>query len=127
VFIFLEVHQKCIYFFRVALGMREKINITPIALSQQRPTEIKEGFVELDDNFLRYKIDFVAEELIISDDPLSGWKPYVQNHFDILAQKKFISGIEKSLTKDGKWAIYIIVSGFATDIKIYYKSQTSAQ
>jgi len=104
----------------------EKISIKPIELRNQRPTDIKDCFIELFDDHLRYRVCFYADEPIINDDTESGWEQSY-NDFDITAMKRSISGVEKSFTKDKKWGVYILVSGFSNDIKVYSKTQTVAQ
>lgn len=106
--------------------MGDKILIKPIELRNQKPTDIKDCYIELFPNYLKYKMDFDAEEPIINDDVASGWEP-VYNNYDITVMKHKIAGVEKSFTKDKKWGVYIIISGFANDLKVYSKSQTTAQ
>lgn len=106
--------------------MADKIIITPIALINQKPTDIKECYVELNDDHLIYKIEFTADEPIITDDPDSGWEP-VFNSYLWTVMKRNISGLELSQTKDKKWAVYILISGFSNDLKTYYRSQSAAQ
>ena len=103
-----------------------KIKITPIELRHQKPTDIKDCYIELFEHYLRYKVEMFAEEPILVDDPSSGWE-VVYNNYDIIALKKAISGIEKSATSDKKWGVYIIISGFSNDIKMYTKTQGAAQ
>lgn len=106
--------------------MGEKILIRPIELRNQRPTEINDCFIELFEDHLRWKVSFHADEPVIDNDVDSGWEQ-VYNDYDIIVMKEKISGVEKSFTKDKKWGVYIIVSGFANDVKVYSKSQTTAQ
>lgn len=105
--------------------MGERISIQLIDLKNQRPTNIEECYIELLEDHLRYKVIFWADEPIIYNDIESGWEP-VLNDYDIVAMKEKISGVEKSYTKDKKWAVYIIITGFANDIKVYSKSKTTA-
>ena len=104
----------------------EKIPIAPLALREQKPTEIKEGYVQLFPTYLFYKIEFFADEPIISNDPESGWEN-VFNSFDIIALKKNIAGLEKSFTSSKKWVVIVLVKGFSNDLKIYFKTQLLAQ
>ena len=103
-----------------------KISITPIVLRNQKPTEVSECYIELFENYLYYHVDFWADEPIINDDPDSGLEQ-VLNRYDITALKKSISGVEKSLTKDNKWGVYILITGFSNDIRVYFKQQSPAQ
>jgi len=104
----------------------EKLPITLIPLKNQKPTDIKESWLELSDNHLVYHVDFWADEPKDNNDHDLGWEP-VYNKYDILVLKKNIAGLEKSFTADKKWGIYIIVSGFTNDVKCYSRSETSAQ
>lgn len=103
----------------------DRIAIAPIILRNQRPTDIKDCYIELFDDHLHYKVEFYADEPIINDDPDSGWEQSY-NNFDIYTFKKNIAGIEKSFTKDKKWGVYIVINGFQNDMRIYSKSQTTA-
>lgn len=104
----------------------KRLPVTPITLKYQKPTEIKDSFIELFDNYLYFKLEFFADEPIIDDDLESGWES-VYNSFEWTVLKKNISGLEKSQTKDKKWKVLIVISGFANDLKVYFKSQTAAQ
>lgn len=104
----------------------EKIAITPIQLKNQKPTDIKESFLELHDNHVYYHIEFYADEPKDDNDFDLGWEN-VYNKYDIIALKKSVAGLEKSFTKDKKWGIYIILFGFTNDLKVYFRSETAAQ
>src|SRR5690348_13293253 len=106
--------------------MHEKIKITPIDLENQKPGEIQDCFLEFFNTHLNYKLEFYAAEPIDLEDSALGWDNNVYNHYDIIALKSKISGVEKSFTKNKSWGVFIIVTGFAQDIKIYFKSQTKA-
>lgn len=105
----------------------QKINISPIKLRNQEPTEIKDCYVSLHESHLNYKMEFFANEPIIEDDPQSGLKEGVYNFYNIIALKEKISGMEQSFTADKKWAVYIIVTGFAQDIKMYFTKRSEAE
>lgn len=104
----------------------ERITFTPITLRFQKPTEVKECFIELYENVLRYKIEFQADEWKDENDEQMG-EESVYNYFDIYAFKKSVSGIEMSFTKDKKWGIFIRLNGFASDIRLYCRTKTTAQ
>lgn len=106
--------------------MSEKILLNPIRLKYQKPTDVKECFIELFKEHLYYKLELWADEPVIDDDEDSGWVN-VYNKFDIVALKKNIAGIEKHYTKDEKWAVYIRVNGFANDLRVYYRTEAPAQ
>lgn len=107
--------------------MAEKIVITPIALLNQKPTDIKECFLELYDTYLRYKIEFYADEPKNLEDHDLGWNVGVYNYYDIIALKNKVSGLQKFYTENKKWAVYIIVEGFGGDIKIYHRTAEVAE
>lgn len=106
--------------------MSEKLTIKPINLGKQKPTDVKECYLELLDNHLRFVLKFNADEPIIEDDEMSGTKS-VMTSFDIIAMKKHVAGTEKSYTKGGNWLVIILVNGFDNEIKIYSRTETMAQ
>lgn len=106
--------------------MSEKLTIKPINLGKQKPTDVRECYLELLDNHLRFVLKFNADEPTIEDDELSG-TTNVLNSFDIIALKKYIAGVEKSFTRGGNWIVAIMVNGFGKDINIYSRSETMAQ
>lgn len=106
--------------------MSEKIAIIPIHLKNQKPTDVKESFLELHDTYVHYHIEFFADEPKDENDVELGWDN-VYSKYDIIAFKKNVAGLEKSFTKDKKWGVYIILFGFQHDIKFYYRSQEKAQ
>lgn len=106
--------------------MSEKIIITPIVLKDQKPTETKECFIELFEQYLQYRMEFFSTEPVNIDDHEMGWNEGVYNNFDIIAVKAHVSGIEKSYTSDKKWGIYIIINGFEKDLKVFFKTQAPA-
>lgn len=106
--------------------MGEKIVFTPIPLKFQKPTDVRDCYLELLDGRCKYYAEFYADEPIIADDADSGFHS-VYNKYEIVALKRNIAGIEKSFTSDKKWVVYIIVSGFNSDIKVFFKLQSQAQ
>ena len=105
--------------------MAEKIPIIPIALEYQKPTEIQDCFVEFHEKYLYYRMRFFADEPVIDEDKDSGWSNRF-NSFDTYVDKEKISGIERCFTTNKKWGVYIIISGFATDLKIFFKKENEA-
>lgn len=106
--------------------MEQRMSIRPITLRCQRPTEIKEAFIELFPDHLLYRLDFVADEPNVEDDPESGWKVGVKRNYEIVARKENVAGVEKYLTDDGKWGIKISVDGFNNDLKMFFKTEEPA-
>lgn len=105
----------------------KRINITPIKLSNQEPTEVRECYIEIHEKYLHFRMEFFANEPIIQDDPDSGLKEGVYNFFNTIAIKEKISGLEQSFTADKKWVVYIIVTGFAQDIKMYFTKRSESE
>lgn len=103
-----------------------RIEFAPINLANQTIVESRECFIELHEKYLRYRIEFFADEYKDDDDRILG-EETIYNNFDIIALKQHIAGLRKSFTLDKKWAVQISVSGFATDINIYSKKQSTAQ
>ncbi len=105
----------------------EKIDIPQISLSQQKITDFIELSIELRDNSVVYTAKFYADEPIDDKDEGLGWQNNF-NSFKCIASKTAISGIEKDFLKDTKkWAVYIMVSGFNNDIKVYFKRESEAE
>lgn len=82
-------------------------------------------FLELHQDRLRYLVEFNAEEPIIDEDISSGWQE-VHNYYDVTAIKANVCGLEMTITKNGKWGVYIIVNGFANDLRIYFRTKEAA-
>lgn len=107
----------------------EAINIIPVRLANQEPTEIFDGenILELHENHLEYKLHFLAKEPIDGNDKSLGYEDNVLNYFITIAHKKSIVGLEVTTVFHGKrWGVYIICCGFASDIKIFFRSKSAA-
>lgn len=105
----------------------EKINIPRIDLENQKITEFMELSLELRNNSVAFITKFYADEPVNADDKDLGWEN-IFNSFKVIASKDKISGIEKSWLKDAKkWGIYILVTGFTNDIKVYLKREREAE
>lgn len=102
-----------------------KIPIIPIKLENQNPTEIQECFIELYPTYLLYQIRFFADEPVDENDKSLGVQS-VFNSFKTIALKKNVAGIEKQFTQSKRWAVYIMISGFAGDIKVFFKKESEA-
>lgn len=104
-----------------------KIEIKMPTLLKQRPTEVVQSFLELNEDNARYCVEFTADEFIDFEDESLGHEA-VFNFIDILALKTSISGIELSnVTKQKLYVVIICVSGFSQDIKIYFRKREAAQ
>lgn len=104
----------------------ERINIEPVSLEDQKITESAELFIEIRENSLFYSCRFYADEPNNPDDKELGWSN-VFNRFKTTASKNKISGIELSyLSKAKKWGVYIVVNGFANDMKLFFKKEADA-
>lgn len=105
----------------------EKINIPGIDLENQKITDFTELSLEIRDNSVVYTARFYADEPKKEDDKDLGWHN-VFNSFTTIASKDCIAGIEKSwLSQAKRWAVYIFVSGFANDVKTYFKRESEAE
>lgn len=99
------------------------ITIPIIKLECQHPTEIKERYIELHENYLRRVVSFVASEPNDCDDMNMGWREGLQRFYDTIAYKDKISGMEILYTNNKKWKLSIIINGFTDDIDIYSNSR----
>lgn len=106
--------------------MPEKIAIQPITLRDQKPTDIKESWLELNDNHISYHIEFYADEYKDENDESLGIEN-IYNKFDITVLKSFVAGVEKNFTLDKKWGVFIRIMGFTNDLKVYFRSEQKAQ
>lgn len=105
----------------------EKISIQPIRLKNQKPTEVRECFIELFSTHFRFRMSFIAEEPVDTEDESLGWKDGVRNDYDIVCLKSQVAGIEKSLTADEKWGVYIFCPVFPDHVRVYFRTEAPAQ
>lgn len=105
----------------------ETIQIEPLSLENQKPTDITEFYFEIRDNSILVSCRFYADEPKNADDKALGWHN-VFTCFRTVAAKQNIAGLEKTFMSDsGKWGIFIMISGFANDIKVFFKKESQAQ
>lgn len=104
----------------------QRIDIKPIHLKNQKPTEIRECYFELFKEYLTYKVEFLADEPIDVEDHDLGWKENVKTSIDSICLKKHIVGIDKSITADDKWRV-VVISDRDMEIKVYFRSEVPAQ
>lgn len=104
----------------------ERINIAPVSLEDQKITDSSELFIEIRDNSLYYSCRFYADEPKNPEDKAIGWDN-VFNRFRTIAQREKIAGIElQYLPNAKKWGVYIMVNGFASDMKLFFKKEADA-
>lgn len=101
-----------------------RIEIKPFNLSEQKIKSTTEAFLELHDNYIRYRMQFVADELKSTDgDEALGWEEKETN-FDLWAKRECISSVEKwKCTNIARWKIIISVTGQSTDATIYFRTE----
>lgn len=101
------------------------IEIKPVNLPQQKIKGSKECQIELHNSYMRYRMEFVAEEPVDRSDESLGWKD-VENSFDIWVKKDRICTIEKwRCTNVNRWKIIISVDGMADDMNIYFRTESA--
>lgn len=106
--------------------MEEVITLPLIELSNQKPTSINKASITLNDKGLVYDVSFFADEPVDENDKQLGTEN-VFNSFTIFAKKDRISGMEKSYIPASKcWKLIIVIVGFGTDIKTYFKRESQA-
>jgi len=104
----------------------DKINIQAIDLENQKVTDFTELSLEIRDNSLMYTARFYADEPKDENDKGLGWHN-VYNSFKTIASKDKVAGIEKNwLAHAKKWVVYIFISGFENDMKMYFKRESEA-
>lgn len=107
----------------------EKINIPALDLQNQiiTDTDLAELSLEIRDNSVMYSVQLYADEPKSENDKALGWEN-VFNSFKTVASKHNVAGLEISwLNHATKWSVFIIVSGFNNDIKMYFESESEAQ
>lgn len=102
-----------------------RINFSPIKLKNQNPTEIQDCYIELLEDRLIYHVRFFAIEPVDENDSSLG-ESNVFNASKTVAMKSHIAGIEKAYTTSKRWGVYVMVSGFAGDIKVIFKTEDKA-
>lgn len=104
----------------------ERINIEPVNLEDQKITEVTELYLEIRDNSLFYSCRFYADEPVNEDDKELGWVN-VFNRVKNVAFKERIAGLElQYIAKSKKWGVYILVVGFANDMRVFFKKESEA-
>lgn len=110
--------------------MIDTIELIPIDLKKQKPTDVACCKVVLYESALEYVLEFYADEAKTDDEEMLKVKDSwvnVYNHFHIVAAKERISGVEKSYQPIGDfWLVAIFVEGFARDICLYFETDEKA-
>lgn len=102
------------------------IDLTPVNLSKQRIKSAGECFIELSPDYIRYRMQFVAEEPQ-NDDEAMAWEEK-ENDWDVFVQKKQVVSVEKwRCTNIERWKVIISVNGMAGDLTIYFRSQAKCE
>lgn len=102
----------------------DKITFKPVALEAQKPTEVKDCYIELHENHIVFSYDFLAEEPTNEDDLALPWE-VIRNECLKTVMKKDISGVEMLLSQ-GFYKIFISVKSAEEDIKIFHKRKSEA-
>lgn len=108
-----------------------RIDVEIPSLSKQKPTTIKNSYIELEETYLRYVMEFFAEEPLDEEDLMLGSKENF-NLFEVIAFKHKISGLEMSNSTDltgefDRFRIIIPVDGFGQDLKLYFMKRKRCQ
>lgn len=96
----------------------------PIDLSNQKIVEDMGCCILLEENHIRYKLNFYADEPIKDDDEKLGTEQ-IENYFEVVLLKKHITGVEKTLTLEKLWKITIVVLDLNPP-KFYFKNEMDA-
>lgn len=103
----------------------EKIDIAILSLSRQKIIEPRGCSLEFNDDYLIYKLRFLAEEP--QDDESLPWTE-VDNDFEYHVFKKNIVAVDKQwIQKEKRWKIILCVMGMQYDICIFFKKQTECE
>lgn len=102
------------------------IEIKPMHLRNQKMSEDGELRLEFFDSYFKYIGNFYADEPTDREDHSLGWD-MVYNYFEVVADKKCVSGFEKSWSHlNEHWSVYIFINGMNDDIKLFFKTQKEA-
>lgn len=102
-----------------------KIEVKPITMKAQTPTKIIYGYIKLEESHIDYCMKFERDSPVNPEDELQGWEHGI-TCFETTALKSKISGVEKYLTQDKQWGVYIAVTGFPEDMKFYFEDEENA-
>ncbi len=103
-----------------------RIDITPVELSAQKPTEVLESYMELHPNHLKYRLKFKADEPVDREDPGLGWEELITD-FCVVVKREHVSSLEKEyLNNSDKYMIDMSIIGAANDIKAMFHTHKEA-
>jgi hypothetical protein len=102
-----------------------EIDIELVNLAAQEIEDVRLAKLFIEDNYLRYLLDFDATELVDPEDKTLGWKEVHTSYMDAIFKKEDISGIEvNSVEKD----IYILViMSVGGTMKIFFDNKEKAE
>lgn len=105
-----------------------KLDFKLVTLKNQKPLKTKHAYLELFDDHMFYRLDFLAEEWNDPEDEMLG-KKEVPNYFDTMVMKANIAAIEMVRTSEEfeLWRVMIAISGVGEDLKIYFDKKEDAE
>lgn len=108
----------------------DKIDIAIIDMKYQRMLDVSSGFIEINENYLRYRASFKTDEPKDKDDLMLGDEE-CEYDWDLYIKKSCISSVELELGTpleyERHWLLSICPTGRAEDIRIYFKEDSKAQ
>ena len=103
----------------------ERIDITPVKLKHQKPLSCQHCYIELNVDYLRYCVDFEADEPVDREDLLQGWEA-VRTKIETVILKSMIAGFEVAWSVfNRRWSLYILVVG-ADDLRTFFAREEDA-
>lgn len=102
----------------------ESIPIKMLDLSRQRVLDVRDVHLEIHYDHLIYNLKFLASE---TEENIEIWED-IDNDFEFIYLKRFVSGIEKQKhDKERVWKIIISVNGVAKDLVLFFKSKSECE
>jgi len=96
-----------------------KLTYIPCSLRAEKITSHKECYVELLEEHVFYRLEFIADLLKNTEDPMLGSEE-IHTFFDCRAKKSSINAIEIEITREGNWCITLYILGSARDLTVYF-------
>lgn len=101
----------------------DKIYISIIDMKYQKMTDVFCAYIEIHENYLRYRAKFVTDEPKDKEDLMLGEEEY-NYEWDVYIKKSSIAAVELELGTpedyDNHWLLSISPTGRAEDVRIYF-------
>lgn len=104
-----------------------RIDYKLIDLSKEKIKEHFHSYLDLQEDHLRFSIQYIADTWKDSDDESLGWDENELHSYEVVAKRQAITGVTKLyLTATKVYKISIMAKGFGNDIDLYFKRDSEA-